>query len=232
MVVTREELAAWADGQISGIRREEISAVVKGDPQLQREVAVHRALKTKLGAHFAPLLDEPVPDHLAAMLEPEKVVDFAKAREQRSRSPRWGWIAGSALAASLALAMFVPRSGEDVVGNYAGAQLAQALDTQLAATQGDDEQTRILLSFRNEGGEFCRAYGSSEASGIACRDGAGWRFAAVDEGIGGEGAAQAGGEFRQAGSDVSVLMQQAQDMAAGPALNARQEAAAREEGWR
>ncbi|MCB2065715.1 MAG: hypothetical protein KDE15_03630, partial [Erythrobacter sp.] len=107
--IPREELAAWADGEVTGARGEEIAAAVLADPELQAEVSAHRALKARLSAHFAPLAEAPVPDRLRALLadetaEPAQVIDFATAREKRRQVPRWTWLAAPALAASLALA--------------------------------------------------------------------------------------------------------------------------------
>ncbi len=241
--ITSEELAAWADGEVTGARGDAIAAAVAADPALQAQVNAHRALGDKLAAHFAPIAQEPVPDRLAALLRAEPtaandqietpagsadVVNFEQAREKiaaKPKLPRWGWVVGPALAASLALAVFIPRGGDQPhADGYADTQLAAVLDTQLVAEQGD-AQTRILLSFQNEGGEFCRAFSGAETGGIACRDDEGWRMEAL-----GEGAAPDAGEYRMAGAPE--ILAAAQDMAAGEALDAEAEEAARQAGWR
>jgi hypothetical protein len=230
MSVTREELAAFADGELGEPRRSEVAAAVEADPALAAEVAAHRALKDKLSAHFAPIVDAPVPESLTALFgkaEP-KVVDFETARQRRAAAGfrRWGWIAGPALAASLALAVFLPRGGSLPEG-YAGPQLASALDDQLVAAQPGDAPTRILLSFRDRGGQFCRAFTGSAQSGIACRDATGWRLAAT-----GAPASAQQGDYRMAGSSAAGIMAKAQSMASGSALTADEERAARANGWR
>jgi hypothetical protein len=171
-----------------------------------------------------------VPESLTALFgkaEP-KVVDFTAAKQRRAARgiPRWGWIVGPALAASLALAVFLPRGGE-VPEGYAGAQLASALDNQLVATQQSGAPTRMLLSFRNDGGQYCRAFAGAAQSGIACKDAIGWQLKAV-----GGAAAMQQGNYQMAGSTAAELMAKAQDMAAGPALTADQEQAARASAWR
>lgn len=235
MTITPEELAAFADGEVKGPLEAEIAALVGADPELAKKVAAHKALQDQLGAHFAPILEQPLPDRLTAPLQTEsEVVDFQAAKASRAPkaanddSPamkRWGWIAGPALAASLAVAVFLPRGG-DGSEEYADAQLAAVLDSQLVADQGRDANTRILLSFKNEGGEFCRAFSGGDASGIACRDSSGWQLR--HSGAAGE---QQGTEFRQAGNDEADLMAIVQEMAAGPALDEAEEAAAKEKGW-
>lgn len=224
MSVSPEDLAAFADGELDAARAAEVAAAVSADPALAAQVETHRALKARLGARFAPIADEPVPDRLAALLRPEPapVVDFAAAREKRERArtlPRWSWLAGPALAASLALAVFWPR------GSYVEGPLADALDTQLVAMQAADADTRILLSFRNADGSYCRAFSASSQAGIACHDETGW---VLTESV--RATAEQAGEFRQAGSAAEV-MERAQAMAAGPALDAAQEQAAKARGW-
>jgi anti-sigma factor RsiW len=222
MSVTREELAAYADGELDAVRDAEVAAAVAADPVLDAQVRAHRALKERLGAHFAPIMNAPLPERLTAPLRREEadIIDFAAARERRIR--RWSWIAAPALAASLALAVFLPRDDD-----YAGGALAETLDAQLVAAQPADAPTRILLSFRDQAGSYCRAFAGEAQSGIACRDAEGWRL--VTEG---EGAAGQTGEYRMAGNPAAELLERAQAMAAGPALDAGEERAAKVRGWR
>ncbi|MDE2563289.1 MAG: zf-HC2 domain-containing protein [Sphingomonadales bacterium] len=239
MTVTREQIAAYADGELSGEELARVEAAIAADPALERQVASHRLLKATLGAHFAPILDAPVPDRLVEAVRGgaaetnggAEVVDFAAARDRREERkprslPRWTWAAVPALAASLALAVVLTRPGAPGPG-YADAQLAAALDNQLVATQPANAPTRVLLSFADKRGELCRTFAGADKSGIACRDDRGWRIART---LGG-GAAEMG-EYRQAGSPDAALMAAAQDMAAGPALDAAQEQAAKTKGWR
>lgn len=235
--VTEEMLAAYADGELSASEQAEVEAAMATDPTLARKVAAHRALKATLSKHYAPIVEEAVPAHLAALLggaaempkaEKPNVVSLAAERQKRGLAPvvrRWAPFAGPALAASLILALWQPWQGRTPEG-YAGGDLAAALDTQLAATQPVGAPTRILISFEREGGDLCRAYRSGELGGIACRDTTGWKierqFALGD--------AQ-GTEFRQAGSEDDLLAA-VQDMAAGAALDAEGERAARERGWK
>lgn len=227
---TPEELAAFADGELSAEREAAIAQMIAADAQLAQQVERHRALRQTLSAHFAPILDQPVPDRLNDAVRP-RVVDFAeaqarrKARDAEGKSlPRWMKVAAPALAACLVLAVFVS-GGEDAPDGYAGPQLASALDTQLSGSQGDRE-TRILLSFRDKSGEFCRVFAGGKQSGIACRDDAGWKLREV-----GAGADAQQTEYRQAGSDEGALLAAAQEMADGGALDAASEEAARTAGW-
>ena len=229
MTVTREDIAAYADGELAPERALQVEEAVERDPELAQQLAAHRALKDRLAGHFAPIAGQAVPEHLSAMLtrETAPVTDIAAAREKREarrRSPHWGWVAGPALAASLALAIFLPRGGTPE--GYADAQLAGALDTQLVAEQPAGADTRILLSFRNSEGDYCRAFNAVSGSGIACRDAQGWKLEAL-----GAGEAESTSDYRMAGADAGAIMAQAQSMANGPALDTEAEAAARATGW-
>ena len=227
MSVTREDLAAFADGSLDPARAAEVAAAVAAEPALAAEVEAHRALRDRLQAHFAPIMAEQVPDRLTAALRPapDRGVSLAGAREKRRRPvARWAWIAGPALAASLALALFLPRGAPE---GYADAALAGVLDRQLVATQGGDADPRILLSFRDETGAYCRAFAAAERSGIACRDDEGWRLRMSATGAGTQAA-----DYRMAGSSAAQVLARAQAMAQGPALDAEAERAARSRGWR
>lgn len=228
MSITDDELAAFADNELESERRAEIAAAVAADPSLARKVEQHLALRARLGSHFAPVLEQEVPARLKDLLDTEgRVIDLAEAKEKRNRASKikWGWIAAPALAACVALAVFLPR-GSQVPEGYARADLAEALDTQLVASQDMDEPTQILLSFQRENGQYCRAFQSSASSGIACRDETGW---ALVEQAG--GTALDDTEFRQAGNSQEELLERAQEMAAGPALDAQAEREAMETGW-
>ena len=236
MSATQEEIAAFADGELSGEDLARVERAVMSDPAIAAKVEAHRALKAKLGAHFAPVLDQPVPDRLTKLLASGDadagdtgVVSFARERQKRDLAPfvrRWAPIAGPAMAASLVLVMWQPWQGSGGLEGYADDRLASALDTQLVAEQSPGATTRILLSFESYSGELCRAYRSGGAGGIACRDDSGWaieREFALEEG-------QAT-EFRQAGSETDLLAA-AQEMARGGALDAQAEAEAKTNGWR
>lgn len=236
MNITDETLTAYADGELDEAEKERVAAAVAADPELAAKIEAHHALKSRLAAHYAPLAEQPAPPHLAALLSGAQhrdeqnsgeVISFAAARQKRGLVPvlrRWGPIAGPALAASLVLAVIQPWNGGNPDG-YADPALAAALDTQLAANQPAGAETRILLSFEREGGGLCRAWRGETEGGIACRDDTGWK---VEQQFALGGAQSS--EFRQAGSETDLLAA-AQDMAAGGALDAAQEQAARDRNW-
>ncbi|BEV00510.1 hypothetical protein [Novosphingobium olei] len=220
MTPTPEQVAAFADGQLTGIDADEVARAVEGSPELKAQVAAHQALRARLSAHFGALIDEPAnPQHLRLLQESSNVVDFAAAKAKRRR---WIWIAAPALAASIAAAILIrpatPQQG------YASPELATMLDQRLATQQGGNEPSRILLSFRAHDGRYCRAFAAPDRNGIACRDDLGWKLEHMGQG---EGPAS---EYRQAASPAEI-MQFVQEMADGPALDAAGETRARADGW-
>lgn len=229
MNVTREELAAFADGELDPERCAEIEHAVASDPALAREVAAHRALRVRLSAHYAPVLDEPVPGQLQAMLQPKSNVVPLASRQRAGADPRrllrWGWISGPAIAACLVLSLFIARGSAP--DGYATQRIASALDNQLVATQSADAPVRVLISFRDRSGSYCRAFASADQSGIACKDARGWQ---LKQRLGGSAAPS--GEYRQAGNANDELLEQAQDMADGLALDAAQEELAMAGNWK
>lgn len=231
-----ETIMAYVDGELAPADAQAFEAEMASDPALTKQVAAERALRARLGARFDAVLDEPVPDRLAALLQPKgEVIDFAAAKEQRERR-RWlpGWANAGAVAASLAVgvvggqmlvrapAMVASRDG----GLYAGPKLEKALDTQLASVQPTDAPIRIGLTFRDGGGAVCRTFDGEGLAGVACHSGKDWtvRRTIADE-------VQPGAtDYRQASS--AAAMAAAQEIMAGEPFDAAQEKAARDKGWR
>lgn len=254
MTVSREDLIAYADGELSGENKARVEAEIAADPALAREVEAEQALRSRLSAHFAPLVDEPVPDAWLRIIErattprpandsdaspnAARIVSLDEVREARDKTAvRWripAWGTGMAMAASLALGLLIGQpwqaSQEPVAmrGNVlvAESDLAKALDSQLADAPGST-QWRVMASFPRQGGGYCRVFGGAAAGGIACQEGDEWRIQHLVPGTSSQTSA-----YRQAGSDTSGLMALAQDMAAGDPLDAMGERAAMAKGWR
>lgn len=228
MRVDPERLMAYVDGELGPIEAKRVEQAIAADPSLGEEVARHRALRARLDGHFAPVVQEPVPEHLAAMLR-ANVVDLPTGKRTR-QVPGWArW--GGAVAAALVLGLFVGRAmpDQEVVQTragklYAAGSLAKALDQQLASTGGS---VQLVVSFRDRQGRYCRVFRSQPADGIACHEAEGW---ALRQTMGGGGAST--GSYAQAGSADPALMATAQDMMAGAPLDPAAERNARAAGWK
>ena len=230
MTIEDERLMAYLDGELDGEARAEVEAALAEQPDLRRQLERQRALRDTLRAHFDPVAEESVPPRLRALLEPE-IVDLAAARARRSRPI---WQTAAAIAASLVIGVVVGRtlpSGADApVGIEGGtlvarAELAEALDTQLASSQAADAATRIGVSFARADGTYCRTFEGSALSGLACRDGDAWRMVMTAEGN------AARGDYRQAGTGSARIAAAAQELMANEPLDAAAERRARDQHW-
>ena len=245
MSITSEMLAAYADGQLGPLDRAKVEAAIAADPALAEGIAAHRALRDQLSAHFAPILDAPVPDRLTALLKQPQgpsanVVDLSAIRaakeERRHRkvlvTPRWAM--GGAVAASLAIGLVIGRQlpFDAPVSSMNGQLVASgaletALTSQPTSSPQDQQPVRILLSFKDNGGHYCRGFASGATSGIACRIDGSWALVRTQA-----GGPVAGGEYRQAGSADADIMAAAQDMAESGSLDSKAEQAAIDAGWK
>jgi hypothetical protein len=191
-----------------------------------------KAERRRLSAAFDGVLNEPVPDRLKALLaEPApapQVVDLGAVRARRRGIP--GWAAWGGMAATLVLGTLIGTRlaplGDDGGRLVASGTIAQALDKQLANATGGP--VAVQISFKARDGRFCRSFSTTTTAGLACRDSDGaWalqQVAAVNA---------LNGDMRQASSSLPPSVLAAVDATlAGDALNADQEKAARDAGWR
>jgi anti-sigma factor RsiW len=178
---------------------------------------------------------------------PAEVVDLAaartrrkeaeKARDRAARRPNVPIFADRrmafAIAASLVLGLMLGsqlhREGpvtQTRAGLAASGSLARTLDRQLASA-GDVDGLHMLASFRRQGGDYCRVFAGTATSGIACRREGTWLLERTMAGGGGPSS-----DYRQAGSVQGDMLAAAQDMMRGDPLDAAQERAVIEKGWR
>lgn len=237
MVHDAEKLMAYVDGELAPADRAAFEAEIVRDPALAAAAAAEHRLRERIGGHYAPVADEPVPERLRAMLESgdAQVVDFAAARARRDGRRRPRWMEFGAIAATLAVGVI---AGQIAGGRDAGpvavdggvmiasAALDDALDTQLASAQPADAAIRIGLTFRDHGGQLCRSFDAPALAGIACRSGDRWQLRRTVS----DGSGTRRTEYRQASS--AAVMAAAQEMMRGPPLDAAAERAARDSHWR
>lgn len=223
-------LIAWVDGELDEVTRRRVERAVAEDPALAERLEMHRRLRDRLSGHYAPIEAEPVPPAMRALLEESaKVVPLV-----RPAMPRWRqWGISGAIAASLVLGLGIGhfsggRGGPVAVRNgamVAQGELASALDTQLASAQ-EGAPIRIGLSFQRKGGGWCRSFEGDAVSGVACREGEGWQVQQLVPGAG------QGTAYRQASSGDARVMATIDALMAGAPVDAVQEKAAKQRGWR
>jgi hypothetical protein len=236
MKFTPETLMAYADGELDADTRRAVEAEMAVDPLVAQEVERHRALRSEVGGAFAGVLDEPMPDRLLRAAKKSPASVSVRPRRQWSW-PEWTSIAASLLIGILAgRAMLQPESENRLVmaasdGRVvAGGALAQALSEQLSSQDGIDID--IGLSFRSRSGEYCRTFGARATNpvvGFACREAESWRVDMLSTAP----RAQAGGGYRMASTQLPAPVVQAiAERMQGEALDADEEAIARQRRWR
>jgi hypothetical protein len=232
-----ETLMAYADGELDADTRREIEAEMAVDPEVAQEIERHRAMRIEVSGAFAGVLEEQVPDRLL------RAAKKTAAKADRPPRRQWSWPEWTSIAASLVIGVLAGRallhqpdraSGIIVAGVdgrvIAGGALAQALSEQLSSQDGSSVD--IGLSFRSKSGEYCRTFGARAANvvvGFACRDAEVWRIDMLSTAP----HTDSGGGYRMASTQLPAPIVQA--IAArmrGEALDADEEAIARQRRWR
>ena len=223
-------VAAFVDGELDDLTARRIEREAATDAVLAAEIARHRALKVQLTAHYAPIVDEAVPERLGALLAVDDRVDTSLADRRRATRARFSGIHWGAIAASLILGLtiglrpWMPAADVAIDDGtlVAAGPLAEALDTQLASNQPGDAAVRIVLSFEDKTGRYCRSFESRAIDGIGCREQDRWQIERTLPG-------QTRGDYRQASS--GELAAAAAAMMKRDVLDAGVERAARDAGW-
>lgn len=245
-------LMAYLDGELDAEGVAQVEAAKARDPQLAASIARQQRQDARLRTSHAAAAEAPIPDALMQLVlghaAPAPAPDTAASGEAATpgnvvalrprKRARVAWSHLGALAAGIVLAVIALPMLRDAQGGAdwkqgadglrASGALAQALDRQLASeTSG---KVRIALSFRNQAGQYCRTFRVDAAStaGLACRDGQGWSLPVLAS-----QAQASSGELRQAATPLPAVVLDAVDASiAGDALDAQDEQAARQAGWR
>jgi len=231
-----ETWQAYVDDALDAEARARFEAAMAEDSALAARVAAALRVRDRVRAEFASTLDEPVPERFAASLATPAIADNVVPMPVKSRR----WTNGAlALAAAASLAIVIgglwwrtstaPVRG-DGEARFAGGALARGLDRSLSSTPRTDAVT-IGISFRDRDGRWCRSFAMPDdaLAGLACRDGGRWRIETLQQAAG----AQDGDEWRQASTPTAPEILDAIDARIdGDPLDAEQERAARDAGWR
>jgi hypothetical protein len=185
-----EAIFAYIDGELDGEQRARIGAMIDTDPALQAMIAEHRALAGRLQSGFSTILEAPIPLALLAPVSAgADVSSIAAARTRREKRRAvwnvapWGAMAATLVAGLIGGAVFIGGHDGPVVEQgrqlVASGRLEQALNSQLASTQGANAPVRISLTFKNHSGAICRSFTDQAAEGVACREGKAWQLQAL-----------------------------------------------------
>lgn len=233
MTFDRSTIAAYVDGELNLVAAKRIENAISTDPELAKSIEQERALRAQLARHFDPVLDERVPDQLSALLSGnvESLNDGQSTRASHWLRP--SAIQWAAMAASLFIGVMIGGTAMNRDTGYvrdqggqivASGELAEALNTQLASTQGSNPVIRIGTSFAAKDGGYCRTFESAALDGIACTDGSDWKLRQTLSG-------DAASEYRQA-SAGALAEAAAAMMSDEEPFDAAREAAAVRSSWR
>jgi hypothetical protein len=232
-----ETLMAYADGELDAQTRREIEAEMAVDPQVAQEVERHRAMRAEVGGAFAGVLEEAVPDRLLRAAKKTAPKTDQPARRQ------WSWPEWTSMAASLLIGVLAgrtlldrPHTVSGIIASgvdgriIASGALAQALSEQLSSQ--DNKDIDIGLSFRAKSGEYCRTFGANASNlvvGFACRDAEVWRIDMLST----PPRTESRGDYRMASTQLPApILQAIAARMQGEALDADEEAVARQRRWR
>lgn len=239
-----EMLMAYADGELDARTRAAVDAAMASDPEIERRIAQHKALRSRIHSAFNKVLDEPVPARMLTVVrgEPSGARKGNVVPLHRRQTRHWMWPQWTAIAASLMVGVIVGRlallrTGPGPIVMRGGRMLAvgtlaDALSEQLASDQTDADPVRIGVSFRSKSGEYCRTFALRDPAalaGVACRGAGGWQVGALarTESPGG-----GSGAYRQAASPMPpAVIAAVGNQIAGEPLDQRSEAAARARHW-
>lgn len=248
LVITDELLMAYADGELEEGLAEQVGQAIDGSPVLAARLKVFHVTGRALAPHFDAVMDSQPP---AAMLQAIRSAPMARPADASQKlslvdslrrvlqglglgSSPWTALAG--VAAGLLIGAVATQS----IGN--GALLAEQ-DGKLVATgalertlesasmqASRDESVRIVATFKDETGRWCRLYEGAAHSGLACREGPQhWQVLAAGEGrsSGEDSYVTADGGGAKAVDDLATSM-----MESSAALDAEAEAALIKSGWK
>lgn len=249
MSISDSTLFAYLDCTLAADEQQRIATLAENDPGLARRIERQQRIAEAARDGFAKDLEEPVPDRWVAMIDsamgeayPGKIHSLAKHRAKNAdlRLGWSGWQLGGAIAASLALGLYLGGTSvtpalieerSDVM--LASAPLAGALDgarSGVSVRIAGDRSVELLLSVRSRAGDYCReALVSAAGAGasrhlLACHSADGWRVVALSEGA----PREAGYATATGASPLDAMI----DSLGGEPLDSAAEAAAIERRWR
>ncbi|HWX81210.1 MAG TPA: hypothetical protein VNZ02_14005 [Steroidobacteraceae bacterium] len=254
MTISDETLMAFADGELDDAARSAVESALRADPQLQKRVAEHRALRQRIQAAYSSELSEPVPERLLSAargkVDPSgtNVVNLQDAREAmvrnaaRARPRKTWWQPVGSIAASLMIGLGLGygvwhQSSAPLTRNGGGAlvasgPLAEALSQQLSADRSPAAAVQIGISFLARSGDYCRTFvlaGAVSPAGLACHHGQEWQIQTLTQSA---GTGNATAPYRTATSEMPpAILKAVEEQNAGEPLDPAAESAARSKDW-
>jgi len=226
----KQTLNAFVDGELPPPEMARIAALLETEPEMKAYVLKQEKLRTAL--RLEEVMQTPLPSRLVKTAQNAPVswrwrLQAALGRHFVARSlvP-----AGVTLAAGLIVGVMIGSGGDLMLSHgqmLARGDLAQALDSKLAANGYNGEGPRIGISFRDRAGRDCRTFTSGSQAGLACHQQGEWLVTTLVA-----QSPESGGAYRMAGSEMPNAVRRAvEDSIQGAPFDAIAEAQARANGW-
>lgn len=236
-----ETLMAYVDGELGATEAAAVEAALAADSGARAQVEQLRSLNLRVRAAFSHELSDAVPAGLLAQAHGQHLQAPPAPVTPLPIAARRPWLHWMGLAASV---LFVAwgwqhwglgsedqawRTGSD--GQVqASASLQRALEDQLALQTGP-AGVKVAWSFKDRDGRYCRAFEARNGAGLACREAGQWQLVVLTPIS--LPAERADPSLRLAASGLpAAVLEAAERRMAGIALDATQERAARDTGWR
>lgn len=246
MKITDQQLSAYLDGELPVTEMRAIEAALASNPGLRERLEALANASNTVKAALGPIAEEPVPDHILAMLDGDEkdsnVVDMA-AYKERSKLSRWA----TPIAASLALAVGVT-AGTTMVADNASqdvlfAQMSgtvspenplfEVLEASASAESvsfGDAVSVKPVLTFKTADG-YCREFAAqsqvSALRGVACRGDSNWEIVLLNRAE----ITQATGYQTASGASDIYVDQLVDELIEGIPLSAEEEKSTMDADW-
>lgn len=241
MGITDQLLMAYVDGELAPDLAALILSRLETEPDLLTRIEEHQRLRRQLSALYSPVMSEPLPPNLTALLTKEGAAAAIPLRRPVQSSSLLNRIGGAWAALPMAAALLVGvgvsealHSGDTITrsrdgGLLAAGPLARSLEHDLAADKAGPG-AKIMASFQDRDGRYCRVFqGAGPQDGVACKETGRWRVVAMAASA---AAAQQQG-YRQASSALAPSVAAAVDqLQSAGALTPEEERQARAGQWR
>jgi len=228
-----EQLAAFLDGVMDDAEARAFEIRLASDPELAARAERWRVNDQRIAAALVPLAAEPLDPRVLLQMGLDKPTTQAAEPERvpaNDNSPWWRRHAmplGGALAASLLVAVLVPRWGQQPQHD-----LSYALETAPSLKMvelADGSKITPTLTVRAADGRYCREFVAGAEVGLACRENGRWQIKAQGMGA---GPADSATIATASGADAAALEGAYSKLGASDPLDAKDEAALISGGWK
>jgi negative regulator of sigma E activity len=243
------KLSAMLDGELGAEEQTVMEATLAKDAQMQARLNQMRQTDDAVRAAFAAPMEEAVPDRFLKAIDAGFAAHDARAQtnviplkpivmEASNDNKKGFWRMGGAIAASLALGLFLgtqfsPTGGDGLSSAALNKALNTVPSTQIASlTKG--QSITPQLSFAKAGGGYCRQFAltaeTGAKSGVACTKDGNWSVEALLPGP--QAASAEDGYVAAEGPTDARLDKTMNALRAGDPLDRTAEAAMIARGWK